>query len=90
MVDDQERQYFVNIVKDLERAKRRWKAVALAAIASAAFIFVFTGGINILQRFQARAMMEQAQRARDEAERARNVAELLRQQAEAAKGQPGR
>jgi hypothetical protein len=42
-VDDQERQYLVSTIKDLERAKRRWKAVALAAILSAAFIFVFTG-----------------------------------------------
>jgi hypothetical protein len=94
-MDDQERQYFVNTIKDLERAKLRWKAVALAAIASAAFIFVVTGGINMAQRFQARAMMQQAadERARAEAlareeAYARQLAEASRRRAEAAKAGP--
>jgi hypothetical protein len=94
-VNDQERQYFVNTIKDLEGAKRRWKGAALAAIAGAAFIFVVTGGINMAQRFQTRAIMQQAAAERDraemEAEAAREraaAAEAARRQAEAAKAGP--
>lgn len=81
-MDDQ-----VNAIKDLERAK----AVALAALASAVFIFLITGGINLLQGFRARAMVQQAEVMTKEAEAQRERAEALmqhalqRQQAEAAK-----
>jgi hypothetical protein len=82
-MDDQERQYLVNTIKELERSKRRWKAVALAAIMGAALIFVMTGGINLLQGLRTRALMQQAQAERDRAEMERRRALEERERAEA-------
>jgi hypothetical protein len=86
-MDDQERQYLVNTIKELERSKRRWKATALAAVAGAAFIFVMTGGINLLQGFRTRALMQEAAAERDRAEAESQRALEARQQAEAARQQ---
>jgi hypothetical protein len=78
-MDDQERDYFLQTIRELERGKRRWQVVALLLLAAfALFLVVGMGSLTLfglgLERSRTREAMMRAEEARAQAEAARAVA----------------
>jgi hypothetical protein len=94
-VDDAEREHLLHRIAELDRARRRWKVLALAGTPVLAVLLVLAvanaiSSALVLQHTAMRARQAQddalraAEEARDEAERSRAVAHQALQQAGAA------
>jgi hypothetical protein len=89
-MDDQERTYFVEHIKALERSRSRWRLTALVGLGLLVLAILVQGGVNVLQGYRAVAQMREAElRALAEeqlrAAQAQALAEELRRAAEAQK-----
>lgn len=78
-MDDQERDYWTQQIRQLEQSNRRWKLVSLTLTATLVIVLIL-GGMSTflfvgLELPRQREMQMQAERARAEAERARAEAE---------------
>ena len=79
MMTDPEKDYLLGRIRDLERANRRWKVTALAAVAALVSVLLATGVTTVFWHFRTAGAHQEAMRERDAAEAARQ--EALRQRA---------
>ena len=88
-MDDQERTYLVEHIKDLARSRSRWRLMALVSLAVLVLPILLQGGVNLLQGYRAVAHRREALRreveARAFAEQQRREAEAQRQRVDSKK-----
>jgi hypothetical protein len=83
-MDDQERTYFVEHIKDLEQSRSRWRLMALVSLVVLVLAILLQGGVNLLQGYRAFAHRREALLREVEA---RAFVEQQRREAEAQKPQ---
>jgi hypothetical protein len=85
-MDEQERDYLRQQIRELQQANSRWKALAIICVSILAFVFV-AGGATVLSggMLMSRRMHMEALRARDAEMEARMEAEEAQMQADRAR-----